>query len=47
MPGIVHWPGRVPANKTSDAIVSTMDIFATVASLAGVSLPQDRIIDGM
>merc|ERR1719201_1062005 len=47
MPGIVHWPGRVPANKTSNAIVHTMDIFPTIAALAGVRVPHDRIIDGL
>lgn len=49
VPGIVRWPGRVPAGSTSDAIVSTLDVLPTFAALAGASdkVPTDRTIDGV
>lgn len=47
VPGIVRWPGRVPAGHTSEAIVSTLDVLPTFASLAGAHVPDDRIIDGV
>lgn len=49
VPGIVRWPGRVPAGRTSDAIVSTLDVLPTFAALAGVedAVPTDRVIDGV
>jgi hypothetical protein len=46
VPCIMRWPGNIPAGKTSDAIVTTMDLLPTFASLAGVPLPHDRTIDG-
>lgn len=49
VPGIVRWPGHVPAGKTSDAIVSTLDVLPTFAAIAGESekVPKDRTIDGV
>jgi len=46
VPCVVRWPGRVPAGRTCDEVVSTMDLFATIAGLAGVALPP-RQIDGV
>jgi arylsulfatase A-like enzyme len=48
VPGIVRWPDQVPAGRTSDAIVSTLDVLPTFAALAGVEekVPTDRKIDG-
>jgi len=45
VPGIISWPSRIPAGVVSPSIVTTMDIFATSLSIAGVSPPSDRIID--
>ncbi|MBI1369630.1 MAG: sulfatase-like hydrolase/transferase [Planctomycetes bacterium] len=47
VPGVVRWPGHVPAGKVSDAIVTTLDVLPTFASLAGAKLPTDRKIDGV
>ncbi|KAL2078087.1 hypothetical protein ACEWY4_025772 [Coilia grayii] len=47
MPTVAYWPGRVPANTSSGALLSGMDIFPTILSLAGVDLPRDRKVDGM
>ena len=46
VPCIMRWPGKIPAGKTSDAIVTTMDLLPTLAGLAGASLPADLVIDG-
>ena len=49
VPGIIRWPGKVPAARTSGAIVSTLDVLPTFAALAGAekAVPTDRIIDGV
>ncbi|XP_037547281.1 arylsulfatase G [Nematolebias whitei] len=47
VPTVVYWPGRIPANTTSSALLSGMDIFPTVLSLAGVTPPSDRRYDGI
>ena len=47
VPGIVRWPGRVPAGQISADIACTMDLFATIVQAAGGKLPSDRKIDGM
>ena len=46
VPAIMRWPGRIPAGLVSDELVTTMDIFPTVAGLIGAELPTDRVIDG-
>lgn len=45
VPGIVRWPGRVPAGRECREFASTMDVLPTLAKLAGADLP-DRKIDG-
>ena len=35
VPYIVRWPGRVPAGTTSDTTICHVDLFATLASIAG------------
>ncbi len=47
VPGIVRWPGRIPGGRVSDEIVTTMDLFPTLARLAGAEMPKDRVIDGV
>lgn len=46
VPCVVHAPGRVPANRRSDVVTSTMDLLPTLAKLAGARVPEDRVIDG-
>ncbi len=49
VPAIVRWPSGTPSGLASDAIVSTLDVLPTFASLAGVfdKVPDDREIDGV
>ncbi|MBT5073900.1 MAG: sulfatase [Kordiimonadaceae bacterium] len=46
VPGIVRWPGKIPAGARSSEIVSNMDLMPTFAHLAGADLPSDRVLDG-
>nr|XP_003420678.2 steryl-sulfatase isoform X2 [Loxodonta africana] len=46
VPGILRWPSVIQAGQEVDEPTSNMDIFPTVAKLAGSPLPEDRIIDG-
>lgn len=46
VPGIVRWPGRIPAGREVDEVTSNMDLFPTVVRLSGAEPPQDRQIDG-
>ncbi|RMF83517.1 MAG: DUF4976 domain-containing protein, partial [Planctomycetota bacterium] len=41
MPLVLWRPGVVPAGRISDALVSTLDLFPTVAGRAGASVPDD------
>jgi arylsulfatase A len=46
VPMIARWPGRIPAGSVCGEIATHMDLFATIACLAGAALPTDRKIDG-
>ncbi|NWX21930.1 ARSE Arylsulfatase, partial [Aegotheles bennettii] len=46
VPGIVRWPGVLPAGTVISELTSLMDIFPTVVHLAGGAVPRDRVIDG-
>ena len=46
VPCIIRWPGRVPAGKTSDAFLTTLEIFPTLLQASDVKPPQDIIFDG-
>lgn len=47
VPFLVRWPGRIPAGLRIDAPVIGIDLFPTLLELAGLPLPQDRVIDGV
>nr|XP_013036077.2 arylsulfatase H-like isoform X3 [Anser cygnoides] len=46
VPGILRWPGVLPAGTVINEPTSLMDIYPTVTHLAGGVVPQDRVIDG-
>ena len=46
-PFIIRWPSRIPAGRTSNEIVHSVDTFTTFAQIAGAAVPQDRAIDGV
>ena len=47
VPTIAWWPGQIPANTSTDAITSMMDVLPTFAGLAGAHVPLNRKIDGI
>lgn len=46
VPCVVRWPAKIPAGSVCRELVTAMDFFPTLATLAGASIPQDRTIDG-
>ena len=47
VPGIVRWPGRIPAGKIDDAsVVAAVDWLPSVCQLAGVAIPGSHKLDG-
>jgi len=47
IPGFWHWPGVIEPGLTIHEIAQNVDLFVTVAALAGADIPGDRLIDGM
>src|SRR5215212_7430335 len=46
VPAFVRWPGRVPAGRTSEQVVVTMDWTATILAAAGAHAHPDYPLDG-
>ncbi len=46
VPLIARWPGRIPAGSVSRQAAMNIDFLPTLASVAGLEAPRDRIIDG-
>ncbi len=46
-PCVAWWPGKIPAGAVWSGLSGTLDIFPTCLALAGVRLPDDRVIDGV
>ncbi len=47
VPFAMRWPGKIEAGRESDEIVHEMDLFPTIARIAGSHIPEDRVIDGI
>jgi arylsulfatase len=47
VPFAIRWPGHIEAGRSSDEIVHAMDLFPTFARIAGGTVPDDRVIDGL
>lgn len=47
VPFMIRWPGKVPAGGRSNEIVHGVDMFPTLAKIAGAKVPEDRAIDGV
>ncbi|MCF7976335.1 MAG: sulfatase-like hydrolase/transferase, partial [Phycisphaerae bacterium] len=45
-PLYLHWPGKLPAGKTSDHVVAHIDILPTILDACGVAKPTDVQLDG-
>ncbi|MGE3777816.1 MAG: sulfatase-like hydrolase/transferase [Pirellulaceae bacterium] len=46
VPGILQWKGHLPAGQTSDEPISGVDFLPTACAVAGIPVPQDRVLDG-
>ena len=46
VPCIVRWPGRVPPGTTSDAFLTTLELFPTLVGAAGAKRPEGVVLDG-
>jgi len=47
VPFVAKWPAGIPANKTFDHPVSSLDIFATISEIAGAETDPSRPLDGV
>ena len=46
-PMLARWPGHIEAGRVSNEIVALIDLFPTLAKLAGGEVPDDRAFDGI
>ncbi|MCC6587025.1 MAG: arylsulfatase [Bryobacterales bacterium] len=46
-PFLIRWPGKIPAGRVSNEIVHEMDLYPTLAKVAGGRVPADRVFDGI
>jgi N-acetylgalactosamine-6-sulfatase len=47
VPGIVRWPGKIPAGRMDDqSVVAGVDWLPSVCKLAGINIPEDHKLDG-
>jgi len=47
VPFMIRWPGKISAGRVSDEIVHGVDMFATLAKIAGAKVPDDRPMDSL
>ena len=45
VPFIARWPGKIPAGRTSNELISLTDVMATIASIVDLQLPDDAAED--
>ncbi|MFN8345393.1 MAG: sulfatase [Spirosomataceae bacterium] len=46
VPFIAQWPGVIKPSQVIESLCTTMDLYTTIAGLAKVNVPSDRIVDG-
>ena len=46
VPFIIRWPGKIAAGRVTNEIAHVVDLFPTLARMAGAPVPVDRVIDG-
>ncbi len=47
VPFLARWPGKIPSKLVSNDMVHLVDVFPTLASITGGTVPNDRVIDGV
>ncbi len=46
VPGIIRWPGQVPAGRTTPEIFSVLDVYPTLMSVLDADMPDELTFDG-
>ena len=46
-PGLLRWPGEVPAGTVNATPISHLDLLPTICQITGASIPSDRKLDGV
>ncbi|MHB8898876.1 MAG: sulfatase family protein [Thermoguttaceae bacterium] len=46
VPCVMRWPGKIPADRVTYKPAAMMDLLPTLVTLAGGTVPSDRVIDG-
>ncbi|MCK5101357.1 MAG: sulfatase [Cyclobacteriaceae bacterium] len=46
VPAIMVWPGKIPMNSKSSAMVTAMDLMPTLAKITRADIPSEIIMDG-
>jgi arylsulfatase A-like enzyme len=46
VPTVVHWPNKIAPGRVDNSLTSFFDLMPTFSAIAGVPLPEDRVIDG-
>lgn len=46
VPCLMRWPGKIAPGTVCGELVTALDFYPTLAAVAGVTVPDERIIDG-
>jgi len=46
VPCLARWPGRLPAGRVNDELLSTLELLPTLAAVAGAKPPEGVVLDG-
>ena len=46
VPAIITWPNQIPSGIVSSQIMTTLDVFPTLAKISGATIDEDSILDG-
>ncbi len=46
VPFIAHWPSQLPPGRTSDELLTTLELFPTLAAASGAKVPDGLVLDG-
>jgi arylsulfatase A len=47
VPAIIRWAGTLDGGRTCDELLTSMDLYPTLAALCGGIVPTDRVVDGL
>jgi arylsulfatase A-like enzyme len=47
VPGIITWPSHIPKEKISHELVTTLDLYPTIAKLSGSTIKDNLLMDGI